>query len=169
VARLIEDACRRRGGTAPAPAGAAEHPVHAAAAADDVEAVARMVDAEPGLVHLGDGKGGTPLHRAVMTSARRVVALLLDRGADVHARHGAGMGDDSGYAPVDFEPIDMALFWRRADLETAHLLLGRGATRDLAVAAALGDVVGVRALLDAEPARIREARPGGTRPLAAAI
>jgi ankyrin repeat protein len=169
VARLIEEACVRRGGTAPAPAGTAEHPIYAAAAADDVEAVTRMVDAEPGLVHLGDRKGSTPLHRAVMTSARRVVALLLDRGADVHARHGAGMGDDAGYAPVDFEPIDLALFWRRADLETAQLLLGRGATRDLAVAAALGDVAGVAALLDADSARVREARPCGTRPLAAAV
>jgi len=168
VARLIDEACARRGVTAPAVAGAPEHPIHAAAAADDASAVRRILDAEPGLVHVGDRKGGTPLHRAVMKSARAAVTLLLDRGADVRARHGAGTGDEAGYAPVDFEPIDLALFWRRADLETAHLLLARGASRDLTVSAALGDATRVTALLDEDPARIREARPCGKRPLAAA-
>ena len=54
--------------------------------------------------------------------------LLLDRGADIHALHGAGPGDDAGYAAVDFQPIDLALFWHgRGDVDTARLLLARGA------------------------------------------
>ena len=50
-----------------------------------------------------------------------------------------------------------------------RLLLEHGATRDLTVAAALGDLECVRQMLDAEPQRIRETRPSGRRPLAAAI
>jgi ankyrin repeat protein len=49
------------------------------------------------------------------------------------------------------------------------LLLAHGATRDLTVAAALGDIDRVRRILDAEPGRIRETRPSGRRPLSAAI
>jgi ankyrin repeat protein len=48
-------------------------------------------------------------------------------------------------------------------------LLAHGATRDLTVAAALGDIEHVGRMLDAEPARIRETRPSGRRPLSAAI
>ena len=50
-----------------------------------------------------------------------------------------------------------------------RLLLEHGATRDLTVAAALGDIERVRQILDAEPARIGETRPSGRRPLSAAI
>jgi hypothetical protein len=98
-----------------------------------------MVDAEPQLVHRGDRQGGTPLHRAVAASAREVIGLLLDRGADIHALHGAGPGNAAGYAAADFQPIDLALFWhRRGDVETARLLLDRGAAYDVVIAAALG-------------------------------
>ena len=50
-----------------------------------------------------------------------------------------------------------------------RLLLEHGATLDLTVASALGDIERVRQILDAEPARIRETRPSGRRPLSAAI
>ena len=53
-------------------------------------------------------------------------------------------------------------------VETARLLLSRGATYDLPTAAALGDVTRVIAILDADPARIREARPNGRLALSAA-
>ena len=42
--------------------------------------------------------------------APRVVALLLDRGADIHAVHGAGLGSSSGYAPENLQPIDLAIW-----------------------------------------------------------
>lgn len=168
IARVLEAAAGRRARTAPAGAVAPDPPIHLAAAADDVDGVRRLLDAQPDLVHLGDRKGGTPLHRAVAASARRAIELLLDRGADVHALHGRGVGDAAGYAPADFQPIDVAL-WKRGDLETARLLVARGAACDLAVAAALGDRVRVTALLDEDPGRIRQARPGGTRALSAAV
>ena len=93
------------------------------------QAVRRMLDAEPQLVHLGDRKGGTPLHRAVMASALDAITLLVDPGADVHALHGRFLANAPGYAAVDFQPIDLALFWHgRGDVDIARLLLQRVGT-----------------------------------------
>jgi ankyrin repeat protein len=171
VARLLEEAIAARPHAAiPAPA---DHAIHAAAAADDVDGVRAMLDADPALVHRPDRKGATPLHRAVAGAARRVIELLLDRGSDLHARHGSGPGDADGYAPAGFEPIDLAIWSgphrRRSGFETARRLIERGAAYDLTIAAALGDLERVNALLDEDPARIREVRPAGSRPLSAAV
>jgi ankyrin repeat protein len=147
-----------------------DHGIHGAAASGDVDAVRRFIDADATLVEARDRKGATPLHRAAATGARAAVGLLLDRGADVHARHLDGPGDAAGYAPVDFEPIDIALFEHDlGDFATARLLIDRGAAYDLTVAAACGDLSHVAAALDAAPERSREARPHGRRPLSAAV
>jgi len=172
VARAIEDARARRRRISPS--GTADHPIHAAAAADDVAGMRALLDAEPELVRAPNRAGGTPLHTAVAASARRVVELLVDRGADVHALHGAGPGSEEGYAPADFQPIDLALwrdaFWNvRGDAETARLLLSRGAARDVVIDAALGDLESVRRSLDEDPGRVSAARPCGKRALSAAI
>ena len=58
---------------------------------------------------------------------------------------------------------------RPVDSRIIRLLIERGATWDLTVAAALGDIDRVRQILDREPERIRETRPSGRRPLSAAI
>src|SRR5437867_7798088 len=168
VARLLEEAKAKRGRTAPDPARA-DHRIHAAAAAGDAAQVRKLLDAEPQLVHRGDGQGGTPLHRAVAASAREVIELLLDRGADIHALHGAGGGNAAGYAPVDFQPIDLAVWGGRRDVETARLLLARGVDQDTVIAAALGDLEHVSALIEEDPGRIQEARPCGRRALSAAV
>jgi ankyrin repeat protein len=170
VAQLVEKLRGRSGRARPAEQTGPDHPIHLAAQASDLAAVRRMLDAEPSLVSRADRKGGTPLHRAVEASAQEVIELLLQRGADIHARHGAGPGDDAGYAAVDFQPIDIALFWHgRGDVATARLLLRRGATFDLTIAAALGDLPAVTAMLDTDPGRLRESRPWGKRPLSAAV
>ena len=169
VATLVETAQRESTRTAPAGVATGDHAIHTAANWRDLEAVRRLLDAEPALVHRGDRKGGTPLHRAVVSSAHDVIQLLLDRGADIHALHGSGPGDADGYAAADFQPIDLALWHGDADIATARLLLARGASYDLTIAAALGEEIRVRSLLDADPDRIREARPWGKRPLSAAI
>src|SRR6185503_4261259 len=90
---------------------------------------------------------------------------LLDRGADIHAR---GFGRD-------LEPIDVAIWagpehsGRVHSGDVARLLVSRGATYDVTVAAALGDLDAVRRMLDDSPSRIRDARPCGRRPLSTAI
>jgi ankyrin repeat protein len=100
--------------------------------------------------------------------------LLLDRGADIHARHGAGPGSAKGYAAAEFQPIDLALwtgpFWGlRGDAPTARWLVERGAVQDVVIAAALGDLALVRRLIDEDPKRIDEARPSGKRALSSAV
>jgi len=195
IATLLERACARGRRITPSETHA-DHPIHLAAEADDVKRVRELLDADPTLVHRGDRAGGTALHRAVVGRARKVVALLLDRGADIHAVQGGGLGSMSGYAAQDLQPIDLALWggprtlqpspWRMLiecgrwlgsrgtrqcvyDLQTARLLLARGAAHDLTIAAALGDIDRVAAILDEAPARIRETRPNGRRPLSAAV
>ena len=84
--------------------------------------------------------------------------------------HGSGPGNAAGYAAVDFQPIDLALFWHgRRDIKTARVLLDRGAAYDLVIAAALGDLERVTAILDEDPSRVRESRPCGRRALSAAV
>lgn len=119
------------------------------------------------------------------------------RGADIHAIHGAGLGSSSGYAPQDFQAIDLALWggprrvrppqWRVAwnclkwwlkgkpqraapnNVEMVRLLLDRGAADDLPIAAALGDTKRIVEILEKDPPRIRETRSNGRLALSAAV
>jgi ankyrin repeat protein len=161
-----------------------------------VRTVRALLDADSALVHRGDRAGGTPLHRAVIGRAPKVVEMLLVRGADIHAVHGAGLGSSTGYAPEDLQPIDLAIWggpgnvatlsaiagfafnWMDArfakrrrphDLKSARLLISRGAAYDLTIAAALGDIDRVTAILDKDATRITETRPNSRRPLTAAV
>jgi len=88
----------------------ADHPIHSAAESGDLGRVRAFLDQEPSLVHDVNRSGGHPLHRAVIGGRARVVTLLLDRGADIHAIHGAGVGSVTGYAPQDMQPIDLAIW-----------------------------------------------------------
>jgi len=175
-----------------------DHPIHAAAEGGDLQAVRAFLDSDPALVHNANRAGGHPLHRAVIGGASDVAALLLDRGADIHAVHGAGAGSAAGYAPQDLQPIDLAIWggpgqvipsrwrcylgamkwWIRRWSWTGHsspchpriasMLIARGATYDLPIAAALGDIPHIEAHLDADPSRVHEARPNDRLALSAA-
>jgi len=87
-----------------------DHPIHGAAEAGDLARVRAFLDQQPSLVHDINRAGGHPLHRAVIGGSADVVMLLLDRGADIHAIHGAGIGSLAGYAPQDKQPIDLAIW-----------------------------------------------------------
>src|ERR687889_1945893 len=87
-----------------------DHPIHAAAEAGELARVRAFLDQQPSLVHDINRAGGHPLHRAVIGGSADVVTLLLDRGADIHAIHGAGVGSFEGYAPQDKQPIDLAIW-----------------------------------------------------------
>jgi ankyrin repeat protein len=158
IARTLERARDARGRV---PAQAADHPIHRAAAAGDLEAVRGFLDGDAALVAVGCHRGCTPLHHAVLGGSQLVVNLLLDRGADVHTR-----------STRDSQAIDVAIWGggrQHVDAGMARLLVSRGATYDLAIASALGDLAGARQMLDADPSRISEARPNGRRPLSAAV
>jgi uncharacterized protein len=170
IAALLERERDRRHRTI---AGTVDLPVHAAMAKGNLEEVVAALDADPTMIHAVARDGCSLLHRALLGHApRHVVTLLLDRGADLHARRGSPRGLRAGFWS-NLEPIDMAIWgngWQtRGDLAIARLLLDRGATYDLAVACAFGDLKHVRQILDAQPERIRETRPSGRRPLSAAI
>lgn len=55
----------------------------------DYEALKRVLDKNAALVNKRDTNGWTPLHEAVRDGNLDVIALLIDRGADVNARTGA--------------------------------------------------------------------------------
>ena len=167
VAKLLEEARDRRGRVL---ARSDSHPIHAAITREDTKEVRRLLDADPGLVDVGNEVGASPLHRAVGRGVHKLATLLLDRGANVHAVLSSARGLGGGFW-TDLQAIDLAI-WdgrRPGDRRMIRLLLEHGATLDLSVAAALGDIERVRQILDAEPARIRETRPSGRRPLSAAI
>ena len=175
-----------------------DHPIYAAAERGQANQVRRFLAADSDLIERQDRFGATPLHRAVIGRQRRVVTLLLDSGADIHAQYGTNPRLPCGYPPQCSEPIDLALWggarvthdpiwlntWRftRWCLTKpfrkrghypgsliAHLLLERGAACDLTIAAALGDLARVTALLDKEPTQIQHSRPNLRRPLSAAV
>lgn len=109
VAVALERARDRQGRTPPSETRD-DQPIHLAAEAGDVRRVGELLNAGPHLMNRGDHAGGTPLHRAVIGKARRVVALLVERGADVHAIHGAGLGAPSGFSPHSIQAIDLAIW-----------------------------------------------------------
>jgi ankyrin repeat protein len=157
IVRILERARNQRGRVV---AQKADHPIHRAAARGDVDAVRGMLDDDPSIIDCGHTRGLTPLQLAVVEDRQPVVNLLLDRGANIHASGGG----------QDLQAIDLAVCERdNPDVDMARLLLSRGATYDLTVAAALGDIDAVRRMLDNAPSRIAEARPHGRRPLSAAV
>ena len=159
IARLLLHEVTRRGGSVEP---GEDHPIHLAAESDDIQRVRDLIETDPTIVNRRGPGGRTPLHRAAIRSAHAVITLLLDHGADRNAT------DSSGE-----QAIDLAVWNRNArstgDFRTARLLLSGGCRFDLTIAAALGDLERVTALLDQDPTCIREARPNGKRALSAAI
>jgi ankyrin repeat protein len=158
IAQMLEQERERRGRVVAQPT---DHPIHKASALGRAEAVRTLLDADATLASLGSRRGVTPLHCAVLGGSRQAVNLLLDRGANIHAR-----------APGDLQAIDFAIWGERGSSvndDIVRLLVSRGATYDLTIASAIGDLAGVRQMLDDTPSRISEARPSGRRPLSAAV
>jgi ankyrin repeat protein len=138
-----------------------DHAVHRAAAQGDIPKLRALLESDASLANRGSSRRWTPLHYAVAGAQEGAVKLLLDHGANLYSR-----------SPNDLEPIDFALFDDHREArgtEMARLLIARGATLDLAVAAALGDLAAVREMLAKDAWRIGETRPGGSRPLSAAV
>lgn len=90
-------------------------PIHDAAVMGDLEAVKRLVKADPSLLNAVDDRGRTPLHRACFGGSAEVVRYLLDQGAPVGQR-------DTSY---QLSPLHFAAW--NGHVEVAKLLLSRGA------------------------------------------
>jgi ankyrin repeat protein len=158
IAQLLEAARDRRGRAVAQPAN---HAIHRAAAHGQVDVVRSLLDADAMLANVGGRRGITPLHCAVLGGSHDAVNLLLERGANIH-----------GGNSEDRQAIDFAVWGERKrpiNPEMAGLLISRGATYDVTIASALGDLSGVRQMLDESPSRISETRPSGRRPLSAAV
>lgn len=141
--------------------------LHEAIDDGDPERVLELLKGNPEAIGKGDTKGAAPLHRAVATGSADMVTLLLRSGANVNVVHGNGRGDETGYPPAGQQPIDIALGQGFSDI--AMLLLKHGSDYDLTLAARMGDLESVRAMLKENPARISESRPSGMRPLTGAV
>jgi ankyrin repeat protein len=109
VATLLERTRDGRGRTAQSPTRE-DHEIHNAAAAGDLKRIKKLLDADPSLLDRGDRAGGTPLHRAVVGRSRKVVEFLLDRGANIHAIHGVGLGSSGGFGTQDVQAVDLAIW-----------------------------------------------------------
>jgi ankyrin repeat protein len=101
----------------------------------------RLVAANPASVNMRAGDGQTPLHVAPTVE---IAAFLLDHGAEIDA------------LDVDHESTP-AQYLVRSNTDVARYLVERGAKLDLLLAAALGRINDVRAMLDADPAAINTA------------
>jgi ankyrin repeat protein len=126
VATVLEKARDNRRRTAQSPTHE-DHEIHRAASAGDLPRVRALLDADPLLLNCGDRAGGTPLHRAVLGRSRKVVEFLLDRGGDIHAIHGVGLGASAGFGAQDIQAIDLAIwggFGRRPRPPFRGIVLG---------------------------------------------
>jgi RNA polymerase sigma factor (sigma-70 family) len=129
--------------------------VFLAASLGDVERLRALLDEDPERVHARDAHGSTPLFHAAHNLHPAAVNLLLERGADVHARR------TDGQTPVS---TAIAHSWDVGGPEVVQRLREAGATLDLRDACALGDAARVQELLAAAPERLHE-RSWGETPL----
>lgn len=119
-----------------------------------VEVLDREPERVEELIDLGhfDGENGTLIHVAVEEGLEEMVALLLDRGADVQALDNRGR-----------TPLHRALnpgHAKRSE-KVINMLISYGAQIDIRAAIGIGDVAGVSQLLDEDPSIITTRGMGG--------
>jgi len=115
--------------------------------------VRALLDASPELLHAGDRSSNQPIHWATMTRQLPLIDELAARGADLDARRG------DGARPIHLANGDYDYRgWRDVPAhvtttpgEVYRHLVARGATVDVWMAAATGDLPRVRELLEADP------------------
>ena len=143
-----------------------------AAGEGDVEKVQALLQQDAELVRASNETGDTALHRAAAGGYADIVELLLDRGADPEVADGDG-----------FKPIHSAIFFNRQGHIRQHqtpptdtlragriagLLLERGASYNIFLAAVFGDMPAVKKWLAEDSALANFADTHHRRPLSAA-
>ena len=111
---------------------------HAAANIGDIEVLRRLLDELPERVNERGRDGASPLH---MARTPAIVDLLVDRGADLDMRD-----LDHGATPAQ---------WAIDEIAVCRRLVDRGATPDIFIACALGDIARADLVLAAHPDALR--------------
>jgi ankyrin repeat protein len=120
------------------------------------ERVGALLDASPDLLHAGDKGSNQPIHWATMTRQLPLIDELAARGADLDATRGDGarpihlVNGDYDYRGWRDVPAHVTT----TPGEVYRHLVARGATVDVWMAAATGDLPRVRELLDADPSLV---------------
>jgi ankyrin repeat protein len=131
-------------------------PIAAAIRARDSSRARSLLDAEPELLHAGDGRSNQPIHWAVMTRQIELIDELLRRGANLDARRADGArpihltNGDYHFRGWRDVPKD----WPVSPDEVFRHLVQRGANLDLGMACATGNLTRVRELLDQDPSLV---------------
>ena len=138
------------------------------AGSGDVDRVRELLDADAGLVRASNETGDTALHRACAGGHTGVVGLLLDRGADPEVVRSDGFKPihsaiRGGYILLHDPPVDPLRAGR-----CASLLLEKGATYNIFLAAVFGDTPAVKKWLDDDPMLANFEDTHHHRPLSAA-
>jgi ankyrin repeat protein len=116
--------------------------IHAAARLGMFDRLKELIAAEPALVHARGGDGQTALHFAANIE---IAGYLLDHGAEIDA-----LDIDHESTPAQY----MSSHCPRRP-EVARYLISRGASTDILMAAAVGDLERVQWHLDEDPASVR--------------
>jgi ankyrin repeat protein len=145
-------------------ASASGESVAAAIRQRDLAKARAMLEASPELLHAGDERSNQPIHWAVMTRQLDVINDLLQRGADINARRCDGArpihltNGDYHYRGWRDVPEDVTT----TPDEVFRHLVSRGATVDLGMAAATGDLARARELLDQQPSLVNQVSDYGS-------
>ena len=136
--------------------------------ARDERRVEETLRARPHLAAAADLQGGTATHWAVMTRQPGLLPFLVGLGADPDARRSDGQTPAHLLYNGDYE----FRVWRELKgidhpgaADVLGALVAVGATLDLSVACAAGDLARVRALLEEDPTRARRLDSGRRNPL----
>jgi ankyrin repeat protein len=149
--RLLETKLAERHGISPR--GEA---VAAAIRAHDLPKMRALLNASPELLHAGDLRSNQPIHWAVMTRQLDFIDELLKRSADLNARRCDG-GRPIHLTNGDYHFRgwrDVPKEWPTKPEEVYRHLVKSGATVDLGMACATGDLERVRELLDQDPSSV---------------
>lgn len=121
----------------------------------DINAVKKLLDENPALVHAKDEHTNQPIHWATMTRQLEMIDLVLQYGADINAKR------YDGARPIQLVNGDYGFRGWMKDfpvkpMEVLVHLRAKGAYVDICTACAIGDIDRVTELLDEDPSLVNK-------------